>query len=360
MRIRNQRWATYAAVAVTALAWAGVGGAARAQETRITGRVFADFTDKTNQDEGTGAKSGDSGVGTDVKRFYVGVSHSFDGVWSASFVSDIGDQGTKRYDLFVKKAYLQAKLSPQATFQLGSADTPWVPYAESLYGYRYVENELADRLSFGSSADWGVHFLGKSGGNGAVSYQVSALNGRGFSNPARSKGVDFEGRIGFQPAAGWNLGVGGYSGHRGLDTDAAPARHTATRLDAAVGYVGDRLRIGGEYLTADDWNTVASAASDRSDGFSTWVSILIAPRLAIFGRYDEARPSKDLKPGLKDRYYNAGLEFRVNKAFQAALVYKHEKVEGGSLAVSAGTIGSTVAGADGKYDEFGLWTVYNF
>jgi hypothetical protein len=353
MAMRNQRGRTRAVVALTmtALAWIGAGwpagwiGEAEAQETKISGRVFADFTDKSNEDEGTKAKSADSGVGTDVKR---------------CFVSDIGDKGARRYDLFVKKAYLQAKLSPQATFQLGSADTPWVPYAESLYGYRYVENELADRLGFGASADWGLHFLGKAGGAGAVSYQVSALNGRGFSDPTRSKGVDFEGRIGFQPAPGWNLGVGGYSGHRGLDTDATPARHTATRLDAAVGYVGDRLRLGGEYLTADDWNTVTSAASDRSDAFSGWASFLVAPRVAIFGRYDEARPSKDLKPGLKDRYYDAGIELRVNKAFQAALVYKRETVEGGTLAVSAGTIGSTVAGAAGKYDEVGVWTVYNF
>jgi len=73
---------------------------------------YADFTDKENKDDATGVKSADSGTGTDVKRFYVGVSHSFDSVWSASFVSDIGDKGAKRYDLFVKKAYVQAKISP--------------------------------------------------------------------------------------------------------------------------------------------------------------------------------------------------------------------------------------------------------
>jgi hypothetical protein len=359
--MRNQRMGRLAvAAAMAALAWVGGERPASAQETKISGRVFADFTDKENKDDGTGTKSSDSGVGTDVKRFYVGISHSFDDVWSASFVSDIGDKGAKRYDLFVKKAFLQAKLSPQAIFQLGSSDTPWVPYAESLYGYRYVENELLDRLGFGVSADWGAHFLGRSGGDAVLNYQLSALNGRGYSDPTRSKGVDFEGRIGFQPVKGFNLGVGAYSGKRGLDTDAVPARHTATRVDAAIGYVGDRLRIGGEYFRADDWNTVTSAASDKSDGFSGWISFAIAPRVAVFGRYDDAQPSKDLRPNLKDQYYNAGIELRINKAFQAALAYKHERVRGGTLAVSAGTVGSTVATAEGKYDEFGLWTVYTF
>ena len=98
---RLGRWALAAAVATSA--WAG-SAPARAQDTKISGRVYADFTDKENKDDATGVKSGDSGVGVDVKRFYVGVSHTFDSVWSASFVSDIGDQGARRYDVFVKKA----------------------------------------------------------------------------------------------------------------------------------------------------------------------------------------------------------------------------------------------------------------
>jgi hypothetical protein len=347
------------AAAVATAVWAG-SAPAHAQDTKVTGRVYADFSDKENKDDATGVKSSDSGTGTDVKRFYVGVTHTFDSVWSANFTSDIGDQGAKRYDVFVKKAYIQAKISPQAVFQLGSADLPWVPYTEGIYGYRYVENVLIDRLSFGTSADWGLHFGGKSGGNDIFNYQFAAVNGRGYSNPARSKGVDFEGRIGFQPAKGFNVGIGGYTGKRGLDTDAMPAKHTASRFDALVGYANDRLRIGGEYFNADNWNTVTSAASDKSDGFSGWISFLLAPKLAIFGRYDDAKPSKDLKPNLKDTYYNAGLEFRINKAFQASLVYKYEKVEGGTLSTSNGTIGSTVATSQGKYNEFGVWTVYNF
>ena len=31
---------------------------------------------------------------------------------------------------------------------------------EGVYGYRYVENTLVDRIKFGNSADWGVHVLG--------------------------------------------------------------------------------------------------------------------------------------------------------------------------------------------------------
>jgi hypothetical protein len=91
--------------------------------TKIGGRVYADITSKEIEDEGTGIKSNDSGVGVDVKRFYFTVTHDFNAVWSAQFQSDIGDKptGSRRYDVFVKKAYIQAKLSPAATFRLGSS-----------------------------------------------------------------------------------------------------------------------------------------------------------------------------------------------------------------------------------------------
>ena len=84
-------------------------------DTAINGLVYADFSDKQNQDKATGAKSSDSGVGTDVKRFYFTVTHEFDSVWSAQFQTDIGDQGAKRYDVFVKKAYVKARLDPLVT-----------------------------------------------------------------------------------------------------------------------------------------------------------------------------------------------------------------------------------------------------
>jgi hypothetical protein len=327
---------------------------------KLNVRVYADATDKENKDKGTGGKSGDSGVGVDVKRFYFTATHDFDAVWSAQFQSDIGDQGTRRYDVFVKKAFIQAKLSPEATFRLGSADTAWIPFVEGLYGFRYVEQTITDHLSFGASADWGLHFLGKAGD--IVSYYVSAENGRGFSNPARSKNVDFEGRISVEPIKGLNFAVGGYSGKRGLETDALPARNTATRTDALVAYTSDRFRVGGEWFEAKDWNQVTSVREDKADGYSVWGSVGLTDTLTVFGRFDEAKPSKEINPKLKFNYYNAGLQLRANKAFAASLVYKYAQVENGTLGTGNGTIGSTklLVNNKGEYNEIGVFAVYDF
>lgn len=320
-------------------------------------RVFADASSKSNKDEATGIKSNDSGVGVDVKRTYFTFTHQFDAVWSAQFQSDIGDQGARRFDVFVKKAFVEAKISPMATFRLGSADTPWVPYVEGLYGFRYLETVITDHLSFGTSAEWGFHILGS---NPLWGYYLTVGNGRGFSNPTRSKTVDFEGRVSFTPVKGLNLAVGGYSGKRGQETDAAPAKHTATRQDALIAYNTDKFKLGGEYFQAKNWNNVTTVAKDKAEGWSGWAQFNINPTWAVFGRYDQADPSKDLKPALQWTYYNAGLQWTLNKAFAASLLYKYAEVEGGTQGTSNGTIGSTNPKEKGKYQEFGVFTVYNF
>jgi hypothetical protein len=328
-------------------------------KTTIGGRVFADLSSKDNKDEGTGVKSSDSGVGIDVKRFYFTVNHDFDTTWSAQFQSDIGDAGAKRYDMFVKKAFIQAKLDNAAIFRLGSADSPWIPFVEGLYGMRYLEQTMTDSLSFGTSADWGLHFLGKAADN-MLSYQFSAVNGKGYSSPTRTKSVDFEGRIALEPVQGLTFAVGGYDGKRGNDTDATPAKHTATRFNALANWVVGPVKIGGEYFTADNWNRTTSATEDKSDGYSSWLQFMVDPNWTLFGRYDSANPSKTLNPALKLDYYNLGVQWKVAKAVTSSLAYKYADVKGGTFSTGNGTIGSTKAGFDGKYNEFGLWFLFDF
>ncbi len=51
-----------------------------------------------------------------------------------------------------------------------------------------------------------------------VNYSVSVVDGGGFKNPTRTKYVDFEGRLGFQPVDWLTVGIGGYTGHLGQVT----------------------------------------------------------------------------------------------------------------------------------------------
>lgn len=327
--------------------------------TRIQGRFFGDFTSKNNENKGTGVKSNDTGVGVDVKRFYFTVTHDFDSVWSAQFQSDIGDQGAKRYDVFVKKAFVQARFSDAAIFRAGSADTPWIPFVEGVYGMRYFEQTITDTLGFGTSADWGLHLLG-SFADGKVSYAVSAMNGKGYSNPARTESVDFEGRLTFKPIAGLSISAGGYSGKLGNETKALPAKHTAQRLNGLVAYSNALFGVGVEYFEARNWKNVTTDPTDKADGVSIFANVIPAKDWKIFARYDRSKPSKDLNDNLKLDLYNLGIERRINKAMAVNLAYKFTQVEGGTVSTGNGTIGSAVTGKKGDYSEVGLWAIYEF
>jgi len=328
-------------------------------KTSIGGRAYADLSSKELKDDGTGVKSSDSGTGVDVKRFYFTVTHDFSAMWSAQFQSDIGDAGAKRYDVFVKKANLQLKLDNAAIFRLGAADTPWIPFVEGIYGQRYFEQTITDSLGFGSSAEWGLHFLGKAADN-MLSYAFTIGNGKGYSSPTRTKSVDFEGRVALEPMSGLTFAVGGYSGKRGNDTDAAPAKHTADRFNALANWVIGPVKIGGEYFTSDNWNRVTQTTEDKSDGFSSWLQYMVDNNWTLFGRYDNAKPSKTLNPALKLTYYNLGVQWKPVKPVVAALAYKYGEGEGGTISTGNGTIGSTKTGFKGKYNEIGLWFSYDF
>jgi hypothetical protein len=334
-------------------------GIARADEsTTISSKAFVDLTniDQTSD----GKKTAASGTGVDVKRLYIGVGHSFDDVWSVQGTTDFNySSTTSETQVYIKKAYLQAKLSDAFTARLGSADLPWVPLVEDLYGYLYVEKVLVDRLKFGTSADWGLHTLGKVA-DGQVSYAVSVLNGNGYKNPTRTKSMDFEGRISYAPIDGVTLAAGYYTGKLGKDVQGAliAPYHTAQRFDALATYVKSGLRVGAEYFSAKDWANVLTPASDKADGYSLWASYNITPMWGVFARGDSAKPSKDLAPNRKDQYYNAGVVAHPRKNVDVAFVYKTEKASGGgSINTGNGLIGGVT---EGKYNEIGVWAQVSF
>ena len=334
--------------------------------TSISGKSYFNVSN-INQEStdlvGNVTKSAQNGTQTELKRFYIGIDHKFSDIFSGNITTDFryNANGTSKDTLiYVKKAFLQAKLNPAFAVRVGAADLPWVPFVEGIYGYRFVENTLIDRTKFGTSSDWGVHVLGTFG-NGLVSYQVSAINGAGYKTLARqSDTIDLEGRVSVNPIKQVTLAVGGYTGKLSKSAANLPASatpHTANRFDALAAYTDKRVRAGIEYFAAKNWNTVTSASHDSSDGWSAFGSFAFTPQIALFGRADWVKPSKDLNPLLKDNYYNVGLDYKPIPPLDLGLVYKREKANHGTIATSNGTIGGPL---DGTYDEIGLFGQFSF
>lgn len=340
-----------------------------ADSTSVSGRVYANIS-QISQSPSPNAKNG---TGFDVKRAYLGVDHKFNDIYSANLTIDFaanpngngnnanGVAGTTAAT-YIKKAYVQAKFSDMLTLRGGAADMPWIPFAEDMYGYRYVEKTITDTYSFGNSADWGVFALGKFYG-GLLNYSVAAVDGGGYKNPARSKSMDFEGRFNVN-YHDFTVAVGGYSGK--LDKNiqgGTPTTHTANRFDVLAAYSGKQFRIGGEYFTSDNWKRVTSATADKTDGYSIFGNFNFTPQISAFARYDWLKPSKDLAPTAKADYYNIGISYEPTKVVDFALVYKHDHLNGasGSTITDANTTMTVpVGGASPKYDEFGIFTQFRF
>jgi hypothetical protein len=312
-----------------------------AGKTTVGGRLFFDVT-SVDAKTAAGTETGISGVGADVKRLYVQVDHDFNPRWKASIKSDASySSSTGTTALFIKTAYLEARFSPEAMVQLGAADMPWIPFADGLYGLRYVENTLIDRMQVGNSADWGVHFLGR---NGMVSYNFAAVNGGGHRNPSRSQSLDFEGRVSFESIAGFTAAIGGYRGRLGKDVAGGGPTRDATRLNALLAYTGSHLRVGAEYFSEDNWGRTSGALTDTGDGSSVWATVKVGGPYSVFARYDRTKPSKVISPDMRQDYFNAGVQWAAAKGLDLALAYKSTTVDNPPSA-------STVTQAD----EFGLF-----
>jgi hypothetical protein len=345
-------------------------------DTKISGKAFFNVSNinQTSTDLlGNTTDNAQNGTQTELKRFYIGVDHKFNDVFSANITTDFryNANGTSKDVLvFVKKAWLQAKLNDAFAVRIGESDLPWVPFVENLYGYRFVESTLIDRTKFGTSTDWGVHVLG-SFGKGLVSYQVSAINGAGYKTLSRSSNtIDLEGRVSVNPIKPITLAVGGYSGKLGKSNDTLNVNHRATRFNAVAAYTDKRIRAGIEYFSAKNWNNITTAPeplpapvtpNDKSHGWSAFGSFAFTPKISAFGRYDWVKPTQVVLAGtdgsVRDHYLNAGVDYKPIPPLDFALVYKHERARNGFINTANGNIG----GLDrGKYDEIGLFGQFVF
>src|SRR5882757_2567925 len=169
--------------------------------TTVGGQAFFDVSHIQLENENAAGKkvdAGPTGTGFDIKRFYLIADHKFNDVWSADITLDaqystastatvttptgtttaLTNQNSSGgvTEVMIKKLYLEGKLSDALVLHAGSYTSPWAPFVESLYGYRYIEKTSLDRLGFANTADWGLNATGTFGQN-LVNYSISVVDG---------------------------------------------------------------------------------------------------------------------------------------------------------------------------------------
>lgn len=336
------------AASVAAACLTSVTAFAADETTKVSGKAFIDFT---NIDKSTnGTKVDGSGFGVDVTRFYVGIDHNFDDIWSANVTTDFQyASAISATEVYIKKAYVQAKLDDAFVLRVGSSDLPWIPFVEDLYGFRYFEKVMTDRTGFGTSSDWGIHASGKFA-DGMVNYAVSAVNGKGYKDPSRSKTMDLESRLSIVPVKGLTVGVGYRTGKLGAETQTNSAENTASRADAVVAYVNSKFRIGAEYFTAKNYSAAlvqSATTTDKADGTSVWGSVNFTNMVGAFARYEEVKPNKTTNTFAKNKYATIGVNVIPRKNIDLAFAYKQTKLETSNTSST-------------KTNEIGIWSQVKF
>ena len=339
--------------------------------TTVGATVFADLTN-ISQSPTPNSKNG---TGADIKRAYLSVDHKFNDVWSANLTADFAPNGIDSQPVaappgggvqgaeVLKKAYIQAKVLGDAlVIRGGTADMPWIPFVEGVYGYRFVEKVITDYNKIGNSADTGINANGVLA-DGHVGYSVSVVDGAGYKNPVRSKGMDVEGRLNVN-WDGFIAAVGGYTGKESKDYQVNPALtfHTANREDALIAFKNTQFTLGLEYFNENNWNQVTSTSADKGDGYSAFGSFNLTPQFSVFGRYDTEKPSQTLHSAEKLNYFNIGVNYEPVKVIDLALVYKHDEIKNAPVGGYSADPNTTLAplGGNGHYDEVGLFAQYKF
>ncbi|MNM47410.1 hypothetical protein D3C81_583760 [compost metagenome] len=292
-----------------------------APATKVSAQIFIN----ASQLDRDGVETADEGLAMDLKRTFITVDHRFNERWSAQVTTDVQWlRNSDASDLWLRHAYLQRSFGKGSWLRLGNAPTPWIAQESVREGFRYVDSGLIARTKLGTPADYGVHGQYS---RGDFVYAASVVTGGGFQKPRLGNRADVEARVGWTPAKGVELAMGGYRGTRAQDSGDLPHEHTAQRWNVMASWVGERARVGAQYFQAEDWTRITRPGSDDQRGWSAWSSYQFTPQYAVFARADETRMSLDIDPRTRERYQQVGVEWKPNKHLRLAMVGKRVEQE---------------------------------
>ena len=191
------------------------------------------------------------------------------------------DQKAPDGSVFVKYAYWQHKFNSDVAMKVGQNHTPLVDYLQTkLWGHRYVQKTYTDFIGAQTSSDIGVSVFGKAGDS--FDYYVSLMNGEGYTHTPNGAGYSIAGRAEYH-TGGIHVGLFAQSesDHNGV------SGYDPERQEIYAWWENDQVRIGGQYLMADDGN--ASNPFNDGKGFNVLANVKIptmGSKTAAFVRYD--------------------------------------------------------------------------
>ena len=195
-----------------------------------------------------------------------------------------------RGNVFVK--YLYGIFTPvkNMAIRFGLTETPWIPYEEGLWEYRFVSETAPDYEGFMPSSDLGLAVVG-SLFDKLIDYHVMVSNGEGYQSQQNGRGYAAAARIALnvKPFI-FNIFGMDENSHNGIPD------YNPKRAIAMLVYSNSLLRVAGEWMWADDHITPADqgkAKFNHGYGYEFWGFLRIPGenKLRIFARYLDMKPN---------------------------------------------------------------------
>ena len=169
-----------------------------AADTKVNGRLYADWTLNTTD-------GADSYNAFSVSRAYVTVKSKLSDYTSVRVTTDIRSiDGFDGYNIILKYGYLDYKPkfgNGNFKFRFGLQPTPYIDQMNKFWGRRYLSKTTGDLNKFLTTSDLGAGFIFNLGEKGKVgSVQVNVFNGSSYSHTTdENKNKDISGFIQLKP-----------------------------------------------------------------------------------------------------------------------------------------------------------------
>ena len=279
---------------------------ALAADTKVGGLIFAHYHyDLTETD------SDESGPNEfDIKRVYLDYKNTIDNTLSVRITTDVGRTNDKKLESFLKYAYLQAKLVEGIKIRVGSAGTPMVGFSDKFWGQRWLSKSFTDQEKILSSADLGVHALGKHS-DGLFSWSAAVINGEGYGNPESNTAKAAQARITVDPLHGdLKLPISVFASQ---DINVLDGDDATSTLVASVGFSHDAVKVWGEYVTNTEGDIEGAGLSTNAVG-------KVQDLFNVVVRYDSWDPDTDADDDAHTKL-RAGVTKDFAKKVSAGLIF---------------------------------------
>lgn len=217
-----------------------------------------------------------------------------------------------KYRVFVKHAYLEAKDLGPLKLRAGMVANTYTSFYDDTWGDRYITEAFSKNAGVHETADLGVQLVGNHG-DGLVGWDVSLVNGEGYSKLELDAGKKVQARVTVDPLAKLEdreLPITGFASYAGHPTTGVPS----FIWGGAAGFQMPRLFVWAEVLGTQEGPT-------SGFGYSATLSPRLPKYLGIVSRYDHWDPDTSAQ-GDEENLLVAGLERDFMKKVSVAVTYE--------------------------------------